>query len=219
MRHSPHRKSDYLKAGQLFHWASPGHYILWFTGSIKRHKRTEVMLPRLVREGRLRAVRYGRILVYAVPRISKGEYHIEHGLACTEGLVRFWRSDMNGVVVPERFFRGLRCIPEWGIIYDNSILLYEYCSADQFTRGRKVEGKVVNYNENLHTIEQKFGKPGVVVFVIDANRAAIEKWVSRVKPTGPFFFTDYEAFTQVPIGQQLTAEIYFWEDGKVYPLR
>ncbi len=96
MRHCSIRKSDYLKAGQLFHWATIIHYILWFTGRLGRHKRTEVMLPGLVREGRLRAVRYGKKLVYAVPRVSKGQYHIEHGLACTEGLVRFWRSDMNG---------------------------------------------------------------------------------------------------------------------------
>ena len=177
------------------------------------------MLPRLVREGRLRAVRYGKMLVYAVPRVSKGKYHIEHGLACTEGLVRFWRSDMQGVVVPERHFRGLGSVPEWGIMYNNSILLYEYCSADQFSRGRTVEGKVRNYDENLHAIEQKFGKTGVVVFVIDAPRATVERWVARVKPSEPYFFTDYEAFTQVPIGQQLSAEIYFWEDGKVYPLR
>ena len=214
-----HRKVDYLKAGQLFHWATIIHYILWFTGRLGRHKRTEVMLPRLVREGRLRAIRYGKKLVYAVPRVSKGQYHIEHGLACTEGLVRFWRSDMQGVVVAERFFRGLGCIPEWGIIYDETILLYEYCSADQFSRGRKVKSKVVNYDQHQCAIEKKFSKSGIVVFVIDAPREKVEKWVARVKPSGPYFFTDYEAFTQVPIGQQLTADIYFWEDGKAYPLR
>jgi hypothetical protein len=121
------------------------------------------------------------MLVYAVPRISKGQYHIEHGLACIEGLVRFWRSDMNGVVVPESYFRGIGCIREWGIMYEETILLYEYCSADQFSRGRKVENKVVNYNQYLHAIEEKFGKSGIVVFVIDARREKVEKWVARVQ--------------------------------------
>lgn len=219
MRHCSIRKSDYLKAGQLFHWATIIHYILWFTGLVRRHKRTEAMLPRLVGEGRLRAVRYGKKLVYAVPRISKGQYHIEHGLACTEGLVRLWRADMNGVVVPERYFRGLGSVPEWGIMYDSSILLYEYCSADQFSRGTKVQSKIYAYDQNLHNINRKFGKKGFVVFVIEAPRENVEKWIARVQPSGPYLFTDYEAFTQVPIGQQLTAQIYFWEDGKVHPLR
>ena len=219
MRHCSIRKSDYLKACQLLEVMTAEQLRLWFTGSAGRHKRTEVMLPRLVREASLRVFRQGKYFVYVIPRISRGEYHLDHKLACSEGLVRFWRSDMQGVVVAERFFRGLGCIPEWGIIYDNSILLYEYCSPDQFSRGRKVESKVVNYDQHLHSIEEKFGKPGIVVFAIDAPRGKVEKWVARVQPSGPYFFTDYEALTQVPIGHQLSADIYFWEDGNTYPLR
>ena len=37
-------------------------------------------------------------------------------------------------------------------------------------------------------------------------------------PSDPFFFTDYETFLKVPIARQLYEPIYFWSDGKVYPL-
>ena len=87
------RKSIYLKWGQLFQYATADHYKQVLTGSTERHKRTEVMLPRLVREGKLRTFKHGRVLVYAVPRYTQGkDIFVEHGLACTEGLVRFWRS-------------------------------------------------------------------------------------------------------------------------------
>ena len=46
-------KDDYLKAAQLFHWAKREHYQMWFTGSLERNRRTEVMLPRLVKKGKL----------------------------------------------------------------------------------------------------------------------------------------------------------------------
>jgi hypothetical protein len=45
--------TEYLAAGQLFHWATVEHYRLLFTGSDRRHKRTEIMLPRLVQERKL----------------------------------------------------------------------------------------------------------------------------------------------------------------------
>ena len=216
------RKSIYLKWGQLFKYATADHYKQVLTGSTERHKRTEVMLPRLVREGKLRTFKHGRVLVYAVPRYTQGQnIFVEHGLACTEGLVRFWRSDMSGVIIPERFFRGLGSIPEWGIIYPNNrMILFEFCSSDNFHRARLIEGKVKKYLRNLPDIENKFKAETVVVFVADVKRADVERLVARINPTGPFFFTDYEAFLQVPNGQQLTAAIYIWgENGNLYPLR
>jgi hypothetical protein len=37
-------------------------------------------------------------------------------------------------------------------------------------------------------------------------------------PLNPFFFTDYETFKSVPVGQALTAKIYYWNDGKEWRL-
>ena len=114
----------YIEAAQVFHWATNEHFILWFNGCLVRHRRTESVLQRLVQQGKLRSVRFGKRLIYTVPRRTKGKVptvpnenvryeagkseqavsgrnKIVHGLACTEGLVRFWRSDMNGEIIPE----------------------------------------------------------------------------------------------------------------------
>jgi hypothetical protein len=37
-------------------------------------------------------------------------------------------------------------------------------------------------------------------------------------PSYPFFFTDYQTFKSVPIGEALRAKIYFWNDGKEWRL-
>jgi hypothetical protein len=37
-------------------------------------------------------------------------------------------------------------------------------------------------------------------------------------PLNPFFFTDYQTFKSVPIGEALAAKIYFWKDGKEWRL-
>jgi hypothetical protein len=222
MPHISIRKTEYLAAGQFFHWATVEHYRLWFTGNAKRHKRTEIMLPRLVRERKLNAVHHGRKLAYAVPRITKGaNLFVEHGLACTEGLVRIWRSRMEGTIIPERHFRGMGIVPEWGIVYPNDrMILYEFCSADNFYRARLVEGKITRYRQLLSQIESRFRAEGLVLFVIDVLPQDVERLVKRLQPRGPFFFTDYATFRAVPIGRQLAAPIYLWgEDGKRYPLK
>ena len=38
------------------------------------------------------------------------------------------------------------------------------------------------------------------------------------EPRYPFFFTDYLTFKTVPVGKALTANIYFWHDGKEWRL-
>ena len=37
-------------------------------------------------------------------------------------------------------------------------------------------------------------------------------------PLHPFYFTDYQTFKSVPIGEALTAKIYFWSDGNEWRL-
>jgi hypothetical protein len=37
-------------------------------------------------------------------------------------------------------------------------------------------------------------------------------------PLDPFFFTDYQTLKSVPVGEALTAKIYFWKDGNEWRL-
>ena len=209
---------QYLEAAQKFHWATKEHYIRWF-GKTGRHRRTETMLYHLVERNKLVARHYGRPLIYTVPR-RKNDDKFEHGLACTEGLVRFWNSK-KGEVIPEQKFksRGYRIVPEWGIKYDGKLLLYEFCTFDNFKRG-KVKSKVTMYSNNLINIENNFNAEGLVIFVIDADRWTVDGWVQENMPVGyPFFFTDYGTFLKSPKGEQLIEPIYIWgEDGFPYPL-
>ncbi len=197
---------------------------MWFTGcAARRHKRTEAMLPRLVKEGKLVARRFGRRLVYSVPRRCRSKLpNIEHGLACTEGLVRFWRAWMAGEIVPERFFRGLGCVPEWGILYPTgTLLMYEFSTAANFNRAGLVKGKLAKYRAHLAGIEAQFQAKGLVVFALDVPRATVVRFVRRLAPLGQsFFFTDYDTFLRVPIGEQLAAPIYLWGgDAQAYTLK
>ena len=41
----------------------------------------------------------------------EGMSKIYHGLACTECLIRFYRSRMEGEIIAERFFRGCGSVP------------------------------------------------------------------------------------------------------------
>ena len=175
---------EYLEAAQKFHWAKKEHYIRWF-GKEGRHRRTETMLHRLVGKGKLVARNYGRPLIYTVPR-RKNDDKIEHGLACTEGLVRFWNS-RKGEVIPEHKFRRNKIVPEWGIKYDGKILLYEFCTHDNYKRG-KVKLKVTGYANYLYNIESQFKAEAIVLFVIDADRWAVDGWVQENMPVGEQFF-------------------------------
>ena len=212
-------KEEYLRAAQLFYWATIAQYAAWFTGSTEWHTRSEVMLKRLSEEGKLKTFQPSKFspIYYAAPRVKNTE--IAHGVACTEGLVRFWRSDPSGIVIPSRRFRGMGNVPEWGIQYGTgTLLLYEFCTADNFRRVLKP--KLQKYHSNLAKIEAKFSARGVVVFVCDVSRARVKSFIERCGPTGEaFFFTDYATFKAVPIGDQLLARIYLWEDGKEYGRR
>lgn len=214
-------KNSYLEAAQLFHWAVKEHYIMWFTGKRDRHKRTETMLPRLVKNGKLIRDSYQRRFVYTVPR-RKNDNNIEHGLGCTEGLVRIWRSRMDGTIINERYLRGFHMVPEWGILYpNNKLLLFEFNTKDNFLRLSEMKSKLTRYRKNLHFLEAKFfGSDAVVLFVAAVTRAQVKKFVQyHMQADGPFWFTDYQSFLKVPLGEQLNAPIYVWgQDGKEYSL-
>jgi hypothetical protein len=209
-------KKQYLKVIQYFHWAKREHYQLWFYGNLMRHKRTEVMLPRLVSQGKLRFMRYGNRLIYAAPRTMKNfKPHfakVEHGLACTECLVRIYRSNTDCQVISEKEFVRIGIKPEWGIYYPNGTsLMFEFCTRDNFERSGLIKNKILRY-QNL--------PDGLVLFVADVDRGDISNYVFKNMPGERFYFCDYATFLKVPIGEQLTAPIYIWgANGHSYPLK
>ena len=249
----------YMEAAQVFHWATKEHFILWFTGKLERHRRTESTLYRLVQKDRLRCVRFGKRLIYTVPRRTRGEIptlpkektkyeagasekaingrnKIVHGLACTEALVRFYRSSADGEIIAERYFYGLGMVPEWGIRYPNKkMLLFEFCTENNFDFSNMMKGKINAYKKHLGNIEEKFASKGIVLFVIDIPRDKVKRFVGSLVaavgsvadapaegdrfPLDPFFFVDYETFLKVPFGNQLIAPIYIWNNGRSYSLR
>ena len=218
-------KDRYLEAAQLFHWATKEHFVLWFTGRSDRHKRSEVVLPRLVKRGQLIAKRFGKRLVYAAPRYGKSKLEypfLEHGLGATEGLVRFWRSDMDSTIYPERLFRGGDIVPEWGIKNaDGKLLLFEFCTRSNFYKAGNISSKVARYEKNFADFLMRYGGEPIVLFVVAIQKSELEGWFRKNMPIGErFYFTDYESFLSVPIGEQLITDIYIWgADGNYYPLK
>jgi len=214
-------KYEYLRAAQTFHWFTADQMKLWFTGSTKRHKRTETMLPRLVRKGKLIPKRFGKKLIYTVPR-RKRDRNYEHGIGCTEGLIRFIRSDSNVEVIAERHLSGFFMKPEWGIKYpNNKMILFEFCTADNFLRPGNVKSKITRYKNNLEYINERFEGDGIVLFVNDVSRKVVKDYLKEHLPIGcEFYFTDYQTFKEVEFGDQLKAPIYVSGlDGKEYPLK
>jgi len=234
----------YLDAAVVFHYATKEHFNLLLTGSSRRNTRTETVLLRLSKRKKLKAIKYGKKLVYMAPHKAKGKdiedlaiyLKIVHGLSCTEGLVRFWRARTEGEMIAERFFYGCGIVPEWGIRYpDGKMLLFEFSTKSNFHFSGLMNGKINAYRRNLEKIEEKFSAKAIVVFVLDIPRNTVERYVGSFRreagsvadapaegdafPFDPFYFVDYETFLKVPIGDQLKAPIYFWMDGKEYPLK
>jgi len=212
-KHSSISQGAFLKVAQVFNWASKEHYLLWFTGARQRSRRIEILLKRMTDQGKLVSVGYGKKLIYIAPRYRQSGYfyQVEHGLGVTEGLVRFIISDRSGVIIPERKFRGFGVRPEFGIVYKEGILLYEFCTRDNARRMNVLRIKLINY--------AKFVDKHTVVFVMDLPRDDVRSIVRKLRPQGPYLFTDHDTFLSVPLGQQLIIPIYIWEDGNEYPLR
>lgn len=203
-----------LKVAQCLNWFTKEQITLWFFEDTNRSRRIEVLLPRLVNKKpkpKLIKKEYGHRFVYVVPRLARSEDpQINHGLGVTEGLVRFYISDRSGEIIPPRKFEGLGARPEWGLKYGDKILLYEFCTADNSERMNVLRNKVRAYRSLKST----------VLFVMDIPRERVIEIIKKLKPEGPFMFTDYETFKCVPYTHQFTQPIYIWgEDLNVYPLR
>jgi hypothetical protein len=140
-------QKEYLEVAEYFLWALSVHFTVWFTGSWKRWKRTEYNLPRMVKKGALKTAKYGTRLAYTLPgRRAEYTQDIDHGIICTESLLRF-KLSQPGEIISERFFRSLsfEAVPEWGVIYPSgNMLLFEYSTSDNCRRSRVMRKKLTN---------------------------------------------------------------------------
>jgi hypothetical protein len=216
----------YLELAQVFHWATKEHYQLMLTGKTGRHSRTEKILPRLVEKNKLVALPYHNRLIYSAPRRCRGKNSfnarkIEHGLACTECLVRIWLSKKDGEIISEKHFSKFRIIPEFGIRYPTgTLLLVEFSTPDNFRRRGLMRSKVERYEKNMNVILHQFNSErGVVLFIMEASAEAVKRFRQRIVTLDvPIYAVDWESFQSIKYGKQLSEPIYFWEDGNAYPL-
>jgi len=100
------------------------------------------------------------------------------------------------------------------------MVVVEFSTLNDVRYCNRMKAKLAAYRKNLWRINEKFNTDSLIVFVLDVPRAEVQEFVMEVKPANlPVFFTDFETFKSVPIGQQLSAPIYIWgEDGNSYPL-
>ena len=211
-------KRNFLKKSQVFHFFTRTQAVRFFKGHSGQDKRIQVLLPHSERKGKLKARWYQGRKVYVVPR--KGRLNIDHGLACTECLVRIWRARPYGEVYPEKDFKTYPMVPEWAIRYPNErMLLFEFSTADNSNRYALMKKKVDKYIENLHLIENDYQAKCTVLFVMDISKVKVEKFVEGIIPADALFFINYRTFLTIHSNEVLTAPVYIWGgDGKTYPL-
>lgn len=218
MVHRTSAQDEILAMGSVFHWFEKRHVVLWMTGQErKRHKVTEYSLPRLVKKKLLKEVRWGRKKIYTA---WAGRMHIEHGLVCSEALIRIIISKSDCTVISENEFRAqtFGVVAEWGIKYPNGkLLLFEYCTKDNVGRKGLVIRKANMYQASLPQIEEHFGAKAIVLFVLDTKETLA--YVSDRRRHPFFYYVDLETFLRVPMGKQLSTPIYIWAgDGQKYAL-
>jgi hypothetical protein len=230
-------KGQLLKIIRIFKFITKHQLEEFFYGKERRSKALEKILPELEREGNLKSIRHKGSKVYYLPRKNgKRTNNIEHEVACTQSLLRFWRCrPEESEIMPERVFRGFFIVPDFGLRFSESrgtMLLGEFCTEKNFNHGGVVKSKITRYTKGLSAIEEKAGREATVLFVIDTQRQRVKEFIRRLQPVledaaisdsagetrYPFFFTDFETFLSVPIGKALTSRIYFWHDGKEWAL-
>ncbi len=242
-RHSIITEDIVLQLVKVLRWATRLILVLYFWGVEKRAKALEMLLPQLEREGKLAVTWHKGEKVYSVARKKRVKpVSMDHEIACALILVLLLRCRMEeSEIVPERAFRSFGIVPEDGIRYSdvrNTMLIFEYCTRSNFTHGGVMKSKITRYRKYLPQMEAKFKRSITVLFVIDIERSRVREFVGTLKrdvgfvadgrtsalyggdtfPFDPFFFTDYQTFKSVPIGEALTAKIYFWTDGNEWRL-
>lgn len=211
------------------------HHLLWFdqksltewlTGSRDRKNYIEKELPKMVAEKKLKAVRYGKKLVYRFnhPRLRNGTAHLEHDLICTKLIIRFGAQD-SGEIVSELFFLEQKerfgCIPDWAVLYPAMVLLCEFSTADNFRRTHLMRQKLRSYRRYISRFVDYFDNDVSILFVLDAPRHKVKQFAkSHAVPDCTFvYFTDLASLLEVSKAELLTSKIFIWGgDGQLYSL-
>lgn len=207
----------FLEEIQKFNWFTKKQ-AWWYFREVegRDNGRIERLLRRLSKEKRIQMATPfdGFPAFYSANRINRKSYdhtlsRIYHGLGITEGYIRLWKADPKPKVYKkEKEYTGQR--PEFTITYSTgSTLYYEFSTGDNI---KALKTKIRNY-------ELILPEKSLVLFVLDINRENIPSLIDRYKPQGSFYFTDYESFKRVSIGQQLTEQIYFTPNGEIGGLR
>jgi hypothetical protein len=187
-----------------------------------RLKMVEYWLPRLVKRRKLKARKikgHANKLFYALPGTDgRNVSKMEHGLKCTEALIRFHLSE-PGEYISERDFRAMRFkpVPEFAVRYGPihpTILLFEYSTADNFRRKSMIDKKIRSYVRSLDKFEKEFDASPLLVYVIDAADWQVEK-LARKWARKSFYFASEADFYSGSYEQQLDRPIYRWGDKKV----
>ena len=210
-----------MSVAGCLHWFDKNMLVRWFEGrEAKRHRQIEKILRRFSLNGKLKTMRYGNKLIYSLPRKSRkvDGSKVYHGLCCSECTVRIYRSNTACEIIPERFFFGHGAIADVGFRFPNgSLLCLEFCTHSNYFFSGNMRGKLDAYRRNIEKIEEEFNSEVVVLYVIDIPREQVRQFAMEV--TDDYcFFVDYSSFLSVPLGKQLQTPIYYWVDGKEYPL-
>lgn len=212
-----HRQEKYLQAAEALHYATREHFLLWFTGKNDRHGPTEKTLASLVKKGVLKSFRSGRPYIYCTPdRFTPPFDKLHHGLVCADALIAFLLADPTASVLSEKWLQGQKWgkYPEWGLVYSQSVLMLEFCTQDNISRGQ-VQAKANFYAAARPALRASLAREPVILFLLESD---ISKAGGYSQSYPGFYFVDIATFLSIPIKQHLTAPVYFW-GGKGYPLR
>ncbi len=213
-------QDEIIETVELLMCAYTRYIVVWFTAEDRRCKRIEYNLPKIVQKGGLRVFQDGQKHVYTLSsNRTQNTAKMEHGLVCAECLIRF-KLAKEGEFISEMFFRqkGFCPIPEWAVIYGNTLLLFEYSTADNFRRTKLMKAKVHQYQNNFRRFEEHFGAMTLALFVFNAPRYKVWNF-AKEQGVEASYFVDLATFMSIEAGAQLTAPIYFWGgDGQSYPL-
>ncbi len=185
----------------------------------QRNYYLEKYLPRLVQSGALYAKRWGRQLVYRLPKYGvQRNPKVEHALLAGQVAVRLVCCEQvrGGALLARRRFvdDGLPQVPDAGVLLPAAngthLFLVEYQSPREAER--TTADKIVGYQLCSQRMREHFAVSGVwVVFILDILRQRAEEIARRHGDGWPlFYFCDRETFMDCDWRQVLQAPIFFW---------
>lgn len=212
-------QQKYLIVAELFHWGRQVDFTAWFTGEWNpRNKETESVMPRLVEANKVYARNWGKRLIYTTSKRASSK-HILHGLACTRAMI-YMKHATKSEAVSEKYFRAnkFNIVPDFACWGQNSVLLVEYSTNNNFRRTSVMRSKIRAYRQTLPRFADAFGANPLVLFIVDGPPFGVKRLARSADEN--FYFTDAQSYFDTPLGHTLTQPIYTWGgDEETYPLK